>query len=110
MINFIKSLIDIKVVSAATVQGRLNSVAGANYDINTVQTPMTILGTLISIGLGLLGVIFVVLVIVAGYKWMMAGGDSKKIDESKDSLWRAVIGLIITVSAYAIKAYVFAQL
>jgi cytochrome bd-type quinol oxidase subunit 2 len=58
----------------------------------------------------ILGVIFVSLVIVAGYHWMIAQGAQDKIKEAKDSLRSAVIGLIITVGAYAIWDFVWTRL
>jgi len=57
--------------------------------------------------LGLLGIIFLVLMITAGYKWMIASGNEEKITEAKDTIFRAIIGLIITVGAYAITYFVF---
>ncbi|MFA4833730.1 MAG: hypothetical protein WC619_02675 [Patescibacteria group bacterium] len=66
-----------------------------------------ILAVVIQAFLGLLGVIFLVLMITAGYKWMTASGNEEKMTEAKETIWRAVIGLIITVSAYAITYFVF---
>jgi len=60
--------------------------------------------------LGLLGVIFLVLMITAGYKWMTASGNEEKLTEAKETIWRAVIGLIIVVAAYAITYFVFNSL
>ena len=60
--------------------------------------------------LGVLGIIFLVLMITAGYKWMTASGNEEKITEAKETIWRAVIGLIITVAAYAITYFVFNSL
>ncbi len=59
-------------------------------------------GTIIQAFLSLLGIIFIILILYAGYNWMTAGGDEEKIRKAKDTLWRAIIGLIITVGAYAI--------
>lgn len=66
-----------------------------------------LVGSLLSIFLQVLGVIFVILFIMAGYHWMMAGGDTAKLDHAKDSMWRAIIGLLIIIGAYAIQQYVF---
>jgi len=66
-----------------------------------------IVAVVIQAFLGLLGVIFLVLMITAGYKWMTASGNEEKMTEAKETIWRAVIGLIITVSAYAITYFVF---
>lgn len=61
----------------------------------------------ISAFLGLLGIIFIVLIIYAGYNWMTAGGDEEKVTLAKQTLARAVIGLIIIIAAYSITYFVF---
>ena len=60
--------------------------------------------------LSLLGIIFVVLIVIAGNKWMNARGNEEKVEEAQDTIRRAIIGLIITVSAYAITYFVFSNL
>lgn len=60
--------------------------------------------------LSLLGVIFLILIIYAGYNWMTAAGDEQKVTKAKDTLTRAVIGLIITLGAYAIWYFVWIKL
>jgi hypothetical protein len=60
--------------------------------------------------LGLLGIIFVVLIVIAGNKWMNARGNEEKVEEAQETIRRAIIGLIITVSAYAITYFVFSNL
>ena len=57
--------------------------------------------------LSLLGIIFVILIIQAGYSWMTAGGDEQKVTKAKDTIQRAIIGLIIIIGAYAITYFVF---
>ena len=52
--------------------------------------------------LGLVGVIFLGLMIYAGIMWMIAQGNEDKVARAKDTLLNALIGLIITLSAYAI--------
>lgn len=65
-----------------------------------------LIGGLINAFLSVLGLIFVVLVVYAGYLWMTAGGDVAKVDKSKKLLGQAVIGMIIVVAAYAIASFV----
>lgn len=60
--------------------------------------------------LTLLGVIFLVLILLAGYHWMTARGEEEKVNKAKDTLTRAVIGLIIVVGAYAIWTFVWDNL
>lgn len=81
----------------------------AQYQTGTVdeKSIFGLVGSLVGVFLGVLGVIFVILFITAGYHWMMAGGDTAKLDKAKDSMWRAIIGLLIIIGAYAIQQYVF---
>jgi hypothetical protein len=66
-----------------------------------------IVADLIGVFLGLLGVIFIILIILSGYWWMTASGDEQKLTKAKDTIYRAIIGLIITAAAYAITGFVF---
>ncbi|MBI4812328.1 hypothetical protein HY798_02695 [Candidatus Falkowbacteria bacterium] len=50
----------------------------------------------------MLGVIFIILMLYAGYNWMTASGEEEKVTKAKDTIWRAIIGLIITIGSYAI--------
>ena len=65
-----------------------------------------IVADVIRVFLGLLGIIFVFLIVLAGYKWMTAGGDSSKVDEAKHQLQTAVIGLMIILASYSITVFV----
>lgn len=69
-----------------------------------------IVGTMINVILGFLGIVLLGYVLLAGYTWMSAGGDDKKVKESKDMLKNAVIGLVIIVAGYAITSFVITSL
>ncbi len=69
-----------------------------------------IVGQAVNIFLGFLGVIFIILIIIAGYKWMMAQGNQEEVNKAKDSLKSSIIGLIIVVGAYAIWEFISSQL
>jgi len=76
---------------------------------STSGTPMDIrvvVAKVISVFLGLLGIIFVALIVLAGYKWMMAQGDESKVTEAKDQLRTSVIGLAIILAAWGITTFV----
>ena len=77
----------------------------------TGPTSLTgMIGAIIQAFLGLLGVIFLVLIIYAGYNWMTAQGEEEKVTKAKDTLQRAVIGLIIIIAASAITWWVIMKL
>jgi type IV secretory pathway VirB2 component (pilin) len=61
---------------------------------------------IIIIILGTLGTIFVILIIIAGFQWMTASGDSEKVDEAKDRIKNSVIGIVIILASYAIVNFV----
>lgn len=68
------------------------------------------IGTLINVFLGLLGIIFLLLIIYAGFLWMTAAGDDGKVKQAKNIMTTSVVGLIILLSAYAISTFVIEQL
>jgi len=89
--------------------GRLGS-AGAQGGYSTGGSDATRLITtialVINIALGFLGVIFLALMVYAGFIWMTAGGDEGKVETSRHTITRAVIGLLIVLSAYAIANFI----
>jgi hypothetical protein len=62
----------------------------------------TIISVLIQVVLGFLGIVFLVLTISAGFKWMSSQGNEKTVGEAKESIKNSVIGLLIVIAAYAI--------
>ncbi len=64
----------------------------------------------ISLILSLLATIFLVLMVIAGFKWMTAGGNQEVISKSGKSIKEAIIGLIIVLAAYSITWFIFSQL
>jgi len=69
-----------------------------------------IVGVGIQAFLGLLGMIFLVLILYGGYNWLIARGEEEKVEKAKDTLTRATIGLIIVVGAYAITYFIIDKL
>lgn len=67
-------------------------------------------GLIVRGALSLLGIVFVVLIIIGGYKWLTAGGDEKDVTTALSYIKRAVIGLIIIISAWAIWAFIIENL
>lgn len=61
---------------------------------------------IIMVALSFLAIIFLILVISAGYKWMTAAGNEDKIKSAKSQLSHAIIGLIIVLSALAITKFI----
>ena len=73
----------------------------------TKADPVSATIGIINVVLGLLSLIAVVLVLYAGFTWMLSGGSSERIKKARDLLIKAVIGLLIIMAAYGISKYVF---
>ncbi len=65
---------------------------------------------IINVALGFLGIIAVVVVLIGGFKWMIAGGDESKTKEARGWIVSGIIGLAIILSGWAITNFVIGQL
>lgn len=61
-----------------------------------------IVGTAIQAVLTMVGLIFLILMVYAGFLWMTARGDSDQVERARSIIINAVIGTVLTASAYAI--------
>jgi len=85
-------------------------VSEGPYSAQSETGLSTITGAVVGAVLALVGVIFLALMVYAGYNWMTARGEEEKVEKAKDTITRAFIGIIIVVGAYAIWRFVFAYL
>ena len=67
-------------------------------------------GQIVGAILGFIGVIFLILMIYAGFSWMTASGNESQVDKAKNLITAAIIGLIIVLAAYAITAFIGNQI
>lgn len=58
----------------------------------------------------MVGVIAVIMLIIGGIKYVISGGDSKKVTDAKNTILYAIIGLVIAFLAYAIVNFVISAL
>lgn len=86
--------------------GAAAGAEGANLAGGEVD-PRIIVARVIRAALGILGIIFLVLTLYAGFLWMTAGGEEEKITKAKKLLYDGVIGLAIIFAAYSITWFVF---
>ena len=81
------------------------------YEVGQGQEgALNLIQTVINAFLSLVGVILLVYLLSAGYKWMTAHGEEEKVTQAKDTIKRAIVGTIIVVAAYAISVFVMARL
>lgn len=100
----------IKTGSEANPMNMLEEVTRDSFAKTDESSLPRILGLVISGALSLLGIIFIVLMVLAGYNWMMASGNEQKIEEAKSTIKRAIIGLVIVLGAWAIWRFILENL
>lgn len=71
-----------------------------------VVDPHTLARNIINYLLGFLGIIAVIIILIAGFKWMTAGGTEEKVTEAQTMLIQGVIGLAIILAAWGIAGWV----
>lgn len=87
---------------------KLQQVSDQGYQTEGVDefSVAQILGRVVNVFISLLAVIFIIIIILAGYKWLTANGSEEKVKAAQDSITRGVIGLIIILSAWAIWTFI----
>ncbi|MCX6799656.1 MAG: hypothetical protein NT091_00720 [Candidatus Falkowbacteria bacterium] len=97
------------IAMATTFQEGLDKAAGSTGGVYTAGSPTQLtdnIGLVIEIILSLLGIVFLILLVYAGYLWMTAQGDSKQVEKAQKMIQQTIIGLVIILAAYAITALV----
>jgi hypothetical protein len=116
-LSFISFLLIAPLTNAAVlspeVRNKINDNAeqfnsSAGYDSNA--DVLTIARAAITVILGLLAVIFLFLLIFAGFKWMTSAGDADDIKKAKSTIKTAIIGLVIILASYGITYFIFNQI
>lgn len=79
-------------------------------EMTNAETLTEFIGLIISVVLGLLGVIFMALMLWAGYTWMTAGGNEEKVSQAGHAIKVAIIGLLIVIGSFAIWRFVFERI
>ena len=86
--------------AAARVEGMPTDLVGENGLIQKL-TSWVLLAV---------GTISVIMLIYGGFRYVISGGDSKKVTDAKNTILYAIIGLIISMLAYAIVRFVISAI
>ncbi|MBR3248613.1 hypothetical protein IKF89_01110 [Candidatus Saccharibacteria bacterium] len=58
----------------------------------------------------IVGIIAVIMLIIGGIKYVISGGDAKKVTDAKNTVLYAIIGLVVCFLAFAIVNFVISAL
>jgi apolipoprotein N-acyltransferase len=84
---------------------------GEQAGLNTASDQLPIvIGAVIKTVLGVVGIVFLVLMVYAGFIWMIARGDEGKVEKAKNTIINCIIGVVIVVGAYAITSFIIDRL
>jgi hypothetical protein len=78
--------------------------------ITSSQDLPTIIGRIINVLLTFLGIIFLILLLYAGFLWMTAQGEEKQVDKARAMIKQSIIGMVVIVAGYAISNFVLVSL
>lgn len=82
--------------AAARVDGMPAELVGDNGFINNLTSWILLA----------VGTLSVVMLIYGGFRYVVSGGDAKKVTDAKNTILYAIIGLIISLLSYAIVRFV----
>lgn len=101
-------------VSAATNKCFKGGLDGLSADCGmkttgSDQNLMDVFKVIINVVLGLVAMIAVVMIIYGGIQYTTSAGEAGKVKKAKDTIMYGVIGLVISLLAFAIVNFVLAQ-
>jgi len=80
----------------------INKLAtGAGYNL-TSTSPEAYIGKIMLLVFSFIGIVFMILTVYAGIQWMTAQGNTSQVSKAKDTLIKAIVGLVIIMAAYGI--------
>ena len=94
--------------------GNLKEVGSGAFNPDTNEyTAAEIAGSVVNVVLSLMGIIFISLMVYAGYLWMTDRGNDQSVEKAKKIITAAIIGIVLTVSSFGIwlliSSYFFGQ-
>ena len=95
---------------AAISSGLEETGKQAGYNTTSTKGLPEIIGSVIAAFAGLLGTVFMVLMLYGGWLWFTSQGDTKQVQKAKDVIINSVIGLAIILTAYAITNFILGAL
>ena len=94
-------------VVLSTIQSQINS-AGADTGAETDVT--NTVGTALNVVFGIVAIIAVVMIVIGGVSYTTSQGDPGKVKKGNDTIMYGIIGLVISILAFAIVNFVLQAL
>lgn len=62
----------------------------------------SVFGNLVSVLVSLAGLALFVMLVIGGYKYLMSAGDPEKTQSARNTMFYAIVGIVVMVSAYIV--------
>ncbi len=82
--------------------GNIQGSFGFSSPLTTAQTPAQLATQIINIMLLFAGIVAVFFIIIGGYRYLTAGGNSEQAESGRTSVVNAIIGVVIIILSYVI--------
>ena len=82
------------------------SASGTSSTPNSLSSVLT---TVTNILLFLMGAVSVIMIIIGGFRYVTSQGDQTQMQSAKNTILYAVIGVVVSIAAYAIVSFVVTQ-
>lgn len=105
MLKYLVQTFKPKLARAAGIFGQINPPPGVDkYTSSQGEGLIKLLNNILKLMIIGAGIFALVNFVVAGYGFMNAGGDAKKVEAAWAKVWQSLLGLLITAGAFTIAA------
>ena len=100
------TLVTGKAMATSLIQENVDAV-----QVEGLPTDLLVVANQISsVALGVIAIVSIIMLIYGGVRYIISGGDSKKVTDAKNTVLYAIIGLVISFLAFAIVNFVISAL
>ena len=75
-------------------------------DVAQLQDLEGVFGNVVSVVLGLAGIVLFIMLLLGGFSYITSGGDPKKVESARNTLTYAIGGMIFIALAYLILKFI----
>lgn len=93
-------------VQAINVWGQCSTNSNVVCNSATKDTASSYAMTIINTILYILGIVAVIMIVIGGFRYVVSNGDSSAITGAKNTIFYAVIGLVVAILAFTIVNFV----
>jgi len=79
---------------------------GVTVNIPEVKADSTTLAGVLGWVYIVIGILAVVFIIIGGLRYVLSNGDSKKLEQARNTITYAIVGLVLAILAYAITQFI----